>query len=105
MNSISSLPILLILYFVLASCTETIDEGGNTPKTTELNDFKTIVSSDKMVLANPQRIRYDDREEVIIFDSGLEKVVRLSLDGEVIHEIGSKGSGPGEYQSVSNIYL
>jgi len=46
MNSISSLPILLSLYFVLASCAETIDEGGNTPKSTELNDFETIVSSD-----------------------------------------------------------
>jgi len=43
-----------------------------------------------MVLTNPHRIRFEDRKGLIIFDSGLEKVVRLSLDGEVYMKLAVK---------------
>lgn len=94
----------LFLFIVLASCSE-VTEDSDIPSPTELSDFETIVSYDNVVLANPQRIRFDGDNGLIVFDNGLEKVVRISLNGNITQEIGRKGSGPGEYQSVSNIYL
>lgn len=94
----------LFLFIGLASCGDA-SEVVDIPESIELHDFETIVSFDEVVLANPQRVRFDGNEGLIVFDSGLEKVVRLSFDGSITHEIGRKGSGSGEYQSVSNIYL
>ncbi len=94
----------LFLFICLASCAK-VSEEVEIPESIEIHDFETIVSFDEVVLANPQRIRFDGNEGLIVFDSGLENVVRFSLDGSIIHEIGRKGSGPGEYQSVSNIYI
>lgn len=94
----------LLLFVVLASCGE-VREDSYIPGPTELSDFETIVSYDDVVLANPQRIRFDGDNGLIVFDSRLGKVVRVSLNGSIIQEIGRKGSGPGEYQSISNIYL
>lgn len=94
----------LLLLVVFASCSE-VTEDSDIPSPTELSDFETIVSYDDVVLANPQRIRFDGDDGLIVFDSGMEKVVRVSLNGSITQELGRKGSGPGEYQSVSNIYL
>jgi len=94
----------LFLFIGLISCGDD-SKVVDIPESIELHDFETIVSYDEVVLANPQRIRFDGNEGLIVFDSGLENVVRLSLGGEITHEIGRKGSGPGEYQSVSNISL
>lgn len=93
-----------LLVFILASC-ESVTEQADLPEPIVLNDYETIISYKEMVLANPQRIRFDGDEGLVLFDSGLENVIRLSLEGEIITEIGRKGSGPGEYQSVSNIYV
>jgi len=94
----------LFLFIGLASCGDT-SEVVDIPEPIELHDFETIVSYDEVVLANPQRVRFDGNEGLIVFDNGLENVMRLSLDGSITHEIGRKGSGPGEYQSASTIYV
>ena len=96
--------VFTILLISLASC-ESVNEKTKLPEPIELKDYETITSYEEMVLANPQRIRFDGDERLVLFDSGLEKVISLSLEGEIIREIGRKGSGPGEYRSVSNIYL
>lgn len=96
--------VFTILLISLASC-ESVNEKAKLPEPIELNDYETIISYEEMVLANPERIRFDGIEGLVLFDSGLENVIRLSLEGEIISKIGRKGSGPGEYQSVSNIYV
>lgn len=96
--------VFTILLISFASC-ESVNEKLKLPEPIELKDYETIISYEEMVLANPQRIRFDGDEGLVLFDSGLENVIRLSLEGEILSEIGRKGSGPGEYQSVSNIYV
>lgn len=89
----------------LASCSS-FEKEADIPLPTELTNFETIISYDEVILANPQRLRFDSNQDLIVFDSDLEKVLRVPLDRKITpQDIGRKGNGPGEYQFVSNIFL
>jgi hypothetical protein len=95
---------LFFFAFLLVSCTT---ESSSTEKIpiSELDDYETIISFEDEVLATPVIMKYTVDSTLFVYDQGLGKVLALKESGEVIHEYGQKGRGPGEFQLVNNIYV
>jgi hypothetical protein len=70
----------------------------------ELTEFETIVSTQENLLAIPSVIRYG-KSGFFVYDGGYEKILEFNELGEVVHEYGKKGQGPGEFVNVNNFFV
>ncbi|NBC64686.1 MAG: 6-bladed beta-propeller [Bacteroidetes bacterium] len=73
-------------------------------ETTELTEFKTLVELEDNLLGVPTILRYNG-SGLFVYDGGHGKILELNGRGEIIHEYGQKGQGPGEFASVNNIFV
>lgn len=72
--------------------------------TTELTEFETFITVGENRLAVPSILRYNG-SSLFVYDGGHGKILELNDRGEIIHEYGQKGQGPGEFASLNNIFI
>lgn len=55
-----------------------------------------------------QSVHIDSQEQLYVYDHSWASsgtIYKISPDGSLLHQIGSEGSGPGEFQYMSGIYV
>ena len=58
-----------------------------------------------VILGNVSAITIDQRGHVYVADQGAVKILEFNADGEFVQEIGEKGRGPGEFQSITDLIV
>ncbi len=70
----------------------------------ELEDYETISSYEETTLANPNILRYYNAS-LFVYDAEKHQVLELDDRGSLVTEYGRRGQGPGEFQTVNNIFI
>lgn len=84
------------------SASDSTSSGG---EVVELKDYKTVVSYEDGILANPAAMKYDGDSLLYVYDFEHKQVLALNENGETTREFGGEGRGPGEVLWFNNIYL
>ncbi len=115
MNVFNSMIIVLLIIGLSLSCTDNI--SSNEVQTVDLEDFNSLISPVYVtnIATNIEYVPLDSRSEIlkrvgsiatskshIAISDGL-RCILFDKQGNYITQIGSKGRGPGEYVSISEI--
>ena len=83
---------------VLAGCTERPSVGSPQSTVESLRHQWTQTDNGGEPLVRPTVLLVTASDQVWVTDTGLQHVVRWSVDGEELPSVGRIGSGPGEYR-------
>lgn len=96
--------------FIFGSCHFNAPEPSNIDvEITELRDYEIIYQFDEnelhATLISPSILTYDGRGNLFVYDRSQARVVLLNPDGDIMHDYGRVGRGPGEFRYVNSIIL
>ncbi len=95
-----------ICIFLLLTIHISCEESSESPEETVTLDFKNSFpkTDDEVLLANPVNFAMND-SLILISDQQLSQILTFDKDGEFLREIGSPGSGPGEFKNPHKMVL
>lgn len=94
----SQLAHIVFVLGVLAGCTERPSVGSPQSTVESLRHQWTQTDHSGEPLVRPTVLLVTTSDQVWVTDTGLQRVVRWSVDGEELPSVGRIGSGPGEYR-------
>lgn len=101
------LSLFLPIMVLMISCGSSSDEASGTAeiKELELVHTATMADDDEWMLSGIMQLAIDSNENMLFADNAQHKIYYLSSDGELLQTFGGSGSGPGEFQWLSFLFL
>ncbi|MBE9048025.1 6-bladed beta-propeller [Pleurocapsales cyanobacterium LEGE 10410] len=94
---------ITVSLLILSSCS-TDKSPFNEVGVTELEQFETLVSSDDNLVVNPTIVKFDNDDNLLVYDSRRGELLKLNKLSEVVGKYGNRGRGPGEFLRVNNVF-
>lgn len=98
---------IIILFSVLITgCTQKVNSHSELDvPTMDLEPVMQISESDDLLLGAISNVVVDSEGDIILVDSNQRFVYAVSSTGDFIQQVGTRGSGPGEYQFPGMVFL
>ena len=93
----------LLVVFII-SCNDQTNFENRVTATAAFNE-ELIIGNDSVYLLSPRFIENDDDGNIYIADEGRMEVLKFSSNGSFLGKIGSRGRGPGEFNSIRGFYI
>lgn len=101
-----SILISLILIVLLTACGNNNNEKPSSDfKKLNLKQIAVFADNEDWMLSRINQVQLDSQKNIFFTDMNQRQIYVLSYEGELIHRIGSEGSGPGEFQGLGTILL
>jgi len=80
-----------------------VAEIGSKHRVQKLGPDGTFIAAWAPGLYGPRRIAIGPDDSIYVVDSGRNRIVKFSLDGQVLASWGSEGSGDGQFRGLSSV--
>jgi DNA-binding beta-propeller fold protein YncE len=80
-----------------------VAEIGSRHRVQKLGPDGSFIAAWAPALYGPRRIAIGPDDSIYVVDSGRNRIVKFSLDGQVLASWGSEGSGDGQFRGVSSV--